>query len=51
MILGLIYISFLAARLSGTGLLMSACCNFVNKSNFQFSSTRLFTNRALAILH
>ena len=36
-ILGLIYISFLAARLSGTCLLMSACCNSVNKSNLQFS--------------
>ena len=28
-------ISFLAARLSGTCLLMSACCNSVNKSNLQ----------------
>ena len=37
MILGLIYISFLAASLSGTCLLMSACCNSVNKSNLQFS--------------
>ena len=36
-ILGLIYISFLAARLSGTCLLMSACCNSLNKSNLQFS--------------
>ena len=35
-ILGLIYISSLAARLSGTCLLMSACCNSVNKSNLQF---------------
>ena len=36
-ILGLIYFSFLSARLSGTSLLMSARCNFVNKSNLQFS--------------
>ena len=36
-ILGLIYISSLAARLSGTCLLMSPCCNSVNKSNLQFS--------------
>ena len=32
-ILSLIYISFLAARLSGT----CACCNSVNKNNLQFS--------------
>ena len=37
MSLGLIYLSFLFARLSGTCLLMSACCNSVNKSNLQFS--------------
>ena len=36
-ILGLIYISFLAARLSGTCSLMSSCCKSVNKSNLQFS--------------
>ena len=36
-ILGLIYIIFIAARLSGTCLLMSTCCNSVNKSNLQFS--------------
>ena len=35
-ILGLFYISSLAARLSGTCLLMSTCCNSVNKSNLQF---------------
>ena len=37
MSLGLIYLSFLVARLSGTCLLMSACSNSVNKSNLQFS--------------
>ena len=41
MILGLIYISFLATSLSGTCLLMSACCNCVTKAiyqgNLQFS--------------
>ena len=36
-ILGLIYISSLAARLSGTCLLMSPCYNSVNESNLQFS--------------
>ena len=36
-VLGLIYIIFIAARLSGTCLLMSTCCNSVNKSNLQFS--------------
>ena len=36
-ILGLIYIIFIAARLSVTCLLMSTCCNSVNKSNLQFS--------------
>ena len=41
MSLGLIYLSFLVARLSGTCLLMSACCNSVNKSNLQFSG-RMF---------
>ena len=41
-ILGLIYISFLAARLSGTCLLMSACCNSVNKSNLQFSGRDVY---------
>ena len=41
-ILGLIYISFLAARLSGTCLLMSACCYSVNKSNLQFSGRDVY---------
>ena len=41
-ILDLIYISFLAARLSGTYLLMSACCNSVNKSNLQFSGRDVY---------
>ena len=33
-ILGLIYISLLAARLSGTCLLMSACCNSCKQKQF-----------------
>ena len=41
MSLGLIYLSFLVARLSGTCLLKSACFNSVNKSNLQFSG-RMF---------
>ena len=42
MSLGLIYLSFLVARLSGTCLLMSACCNSVNKSNLQFSGRHVY---------
>ena len=45
-ILGLIYISFLAARLSG----MSACCNSVNKSNLQFSGHTFFYKQSVGDL-
>ena len=46
MILGLIYTSFLAARLSG----MSACCNSVNKSNLQFSEHTFFHKQSVGDL-
>ena len=46
MILGLIYISFLAARLSG----MSTCCNSVNKSNLQFSGHTFFYKQSVGDL-
>ena len=45
-ILGLIYLSFLVARLPETCLLM----NTVKKAIYNFPGARLFTKRALAIL-
>ena len=50
MSLGLIYLSFLVARLSGTCLLMSACCNSVNKSNLQFSGHTFFYKQSVGDL-
>ena len=46
-LLGLTYISFLAARLSGTCLLMSACCNSVNKNNLQFSGRTIIYKQSV----
>ena len=45
--LGLTYISFLAARLSGTCLLMSARCNSVNKNNLQFSGRTIIYKQSV----